>query len=469
MLTMKKIIVHIGILAIIILSSFHLGDCQVKLQFGTKSDTIFKKKYLYSSLEVLGFDLLLNRFNYHIAGLEWANVNPSTWKNNINFGFYTDGDAFSTNWLGHPIQGSLAFNSARSNNLGFYRSLPFVIGSNLLWEYFAETEPPSIIDLYTTSFGGIYLGEVTHRLSDLAWNHPYPHKNYIARQVIGSLINPIGAINRYAFGRRLPVTPSSFTPLRMSFNTAFVQRINYLKNYNQGLIVELDLLYGNQTIKEEGTIPPFDDFKLDLWLFQPIGKNYRVPFFNLQSEAIMTGRSIKISPHTDLLFSLNQNYDFINNDQFKLSSFALSGNAGLTRDAGSVKWTLSSKLGFIVLGASRSEFVSPVNPEMFPRFNRDYLYGQGMLIEGRSALDLQKIGLLDMSFRRFSIYSKENPTGWKAINLYSGAYEFPLFNNVRFKTRFNRYRSVSDFLGTQERIADTDIFNELLFSFMIRF
>ncbi|MBK7633682.1 MAG: DUF3943 domain-containing protein [Saprospiraceae bacterium] len=34
--------------------------------------------------------------------------------------------------------------------------------------YFAEIDPPSIIDFYTTTFGGIYLGEITYRLTDFS-------------------------------------------------------------------------------------------------------------------------------------------------------------------------------------------------------------------------------------------------------------------------------------------------------------
>lgn len=39
-----------------------------------------------------------------------------------------------------------------------------------MWETSCEIEPPAINDLIATTMGGVCIGEVTHRLSDLVYD-----------------------------------------------------------------------------------------------------------------------------------------------------------------------------------------------------------------------------------------------------------------------------------------------------------
>lgn len=69
-----------------------------------------------------------------------------------------------------------------------------------MWEYFMETEPPSINDMLATTFGGIELGEITYRLSDLFIDNRSEGIERIGREILSGLISPMRAINRLITG-----------------------------------------------------------------------------------------------------------------------------------------------------------------------------------------------------------------------------------------------------------------------------
>ena len=65
----------------------------------------------------------------------------------------------------HPYHGGLYFNAGRSNGLTFWESAPLAFLGSWTWEYLGETHRPALNDFFMTSFGGIALGEVFHRVA----------------------------------------------------------------------------------------------------------------------------------------------------------------------------------------------------------------------------------------------------------------------------------------------------------------
>lgn len=464
-----KVLITVCVLTLLLSSSKFKTNYEVSQDsIPVITDTVYKRNYLTPAIQSIGFDILLNRYNYHISGLEWANVNPSTWRQNIKTGFNTDGDAFGTNWFSHPSHGALSFNSARINNLGFYRSMPYVYGSSLIWEYFAETEPPSIIDIYTTTFGGIHLGEITYRLTDIAWNNPYSHYNRRMRNVVGSLINPMAAFNRWVMGKSIPKTDQTLAQLRMSFLSGFVNRVKSSDPdfADNGYTIGLGILYGDP---EKEVIRPFDRFKLDLWVLQKNYKTMSNPFFNFTSDAALIGGTKDINSKLEVYYSINNSYSFLNNELFKFSSLALAGDINLVRATENYKFNLGSKMGLILMGSSGSKFVQPVHSEWFPRFKRDYLYGHGLLFNANSSLEMNKIGDLIFDYNRYDIYSKDNPKGWKSIGMLSVKYDVPLYSRIKLRVGYNNYFSQSNFITSTEKLNENDNFQEILLSLILKF
>ena len=65
-----------------------------------------------------------------------------------------------------------------------------------MWEFFMENEPPSINDMLATTFGGIELGEITYRLSDLFIDNRSSGAERVGREVLAGILSPVRAFNR---------------------------------------------------------------------------------------------------------------------------------------------------------------------------------------------------------------------------------------------------------------------------------
>ena len=166
------------------------------------SDTalfIPRRPWLAAS-EVFGMNMAVWTFDRFLMNEDFAKINGHTIKQNFKTGPVWDTDKFSTNLVAHPYHGSLYFNAARSNGLNFWQSIPFAAGGSLMWEFFMETERPSINDMLATSFGGIELGEITYRLSDLFIDNRSHGAERVGREILSGLISPMRAINRIITG-----------------------------------------------------------------------------------------------------------------------------------------------------------------------------------------------------------------------------------------------------------------------------
>jgi hypothetical protein len=78
-----------------------------------------------------------------------------------------DDDDWQINYVGHPIAGSLYYNSLRSQGASIFHSFLFATAQSFIWEYFIEAtaEKPSTQDIFVTPIVGAILGESTHRLT----------------------------------------------------------------------------------------------------------------------------------------------------------------------------------------------------------------------------------------------------------------------------------------------------------------
>lgn len=153
-----------------------------------------------AAAEIIGTNIFVWSFNRFVTNEGFAQINGKTIKKNFKTGPVWDTDAFDTNLVAHPYHGSLYFNAARSNGLNFWQSAPFTLGGSLMWEFFMENEPPSTNDLIATTFGGIALGEITFRLSDIFLDYRTTGKERIGREVLAGVISPVRAVTRIING-----------------------------------------------------------------------------------------------------------------------------------------------------------------------------------------------------------------------------------------------------------------------------
>ncbi len=117
-----------------------------------------------------------------------------------------DHDKWYINYLGHPYQGTIYYNSMRSQGAKVWQSGLFCLGSVWLWEYTIEAgfEQPSVQDLIVTPGAGILLGELFHFSTVRMSRNGY--KWY--EKMFVCLFNPTFAINngfKYA-QKKLPAS-----------------------------------------------------------------------------------------------------------------------------------------------------------------------------------------------------------------------------------------------------------------------
>src|SRR6266403_718253 len=158
------------------------------------------KAYVLALGEVVGIDLAIWGWDY-LTGAPFAQINSQTIGDNFHKGWIIDTDDFWANSLMHPVHGNLTFNAARSLGLNFYESFAYSFLGSYLWEQFLEIQPPSINDMVNTPFGGSLLGEALFRMSRLILDGNGYSPGFL-RQLFAFLINPVGGLNRLAFGNK---------------------------------------------------------------------------------------------------------------------------------------------------------------------------------------------------------------------------------------------------------------------------
>lgn len=160
-----------------------------------------KKRPWRAALEVFAINAGVHSFDRWVMNEEFAQVRPKNIWHNLKNGFVWDNDQFSTNLFAHPYHGNLYYNAARSNGLSFWESAPYALGGSLMWEIAGEIEPPAINDLIATTMGGIAIGEVAHRISDIILDDRAHGFNRFLREFAAGVVNPMNALNRLIDGR----------------------------------------------------------------------------------------------------------------------------------------------------------------------------------------------------------------------------------------------------------------------------
>ena len=292
-------------------------------------------------------NLVVNRFNAWALGERWArDVDFETWSRNLRLGWEWDEDAFSTNMFGHPYQGASYFNAGRANGLSYWESVPLAVFGSWTWEHFGETYRPSLNDFFMTTFGGISVGEMTHRVAATIRDEEARGAERLTRELIALVVNPVGGFDRLFRGEwaRVGPNPPEHDPGAFAYGYNMGVRNVYedstgIGNFAPTLLI--DVGYGDPF--ERPYREPFDVFSMHLqfslgggWLntLQTSGRLYQA---GLPSWGT----------HVRHAFSVDHRFDYLNNPVYRfggqnieigiLSRFPLPGGFSLrTRLAGSL-------------------------------------------------------------------------------------------------------------------------------------
>ncbi len=205
-----------------------------------------EKNYLIPAVEVIGLNLFVGAFNAYVTNEDFAKISFQTIKDNFGTGFVWDEDNYLTNQFFHPYHGANYFNTARSNGLEFWESVPYAIGGSLMWEFFMENEPPSYNDLVNTSVTGITFGEISYRVSNLIIDESTTGFERFLRELTSTVINPMHGFNRLIKG---DMWKSGATNNQTNYKITFSTGANnvFFENDNSKTYASLraNLVYGN--------------------------------------------------------------------------------------------------------------------------------------------------------------------------------------------------------------------------------
>ena len=448
---MKKILFIMMIVPALLLSEPKLSD-----SIGTKPKNIIpaktvneqkKKRYTRSAIESASFITGLWAYNRYIAKEKWAVIGFDTIEANFQHGPEWDSSKFGVNQIYHPYEGSMFYTAARSNNLSFLESSAYTFGGSLIWEFFMENYSPSINDMITTTFGGIALGEVLYRLSNLCLNDEASGGEKIVRETFSTLFSPMNSINRY-FGNQTYKAENSKIHYNFSVggNTQFIaDKIDKMDSMVfAGFMLEYNEMFQDKTVRK-----PFDYFKIaiDLNLYN----DNAISTISLLGHLV--GREIDQESYS-ILVGAFQHYFYTNNDILRLSSSSIG--PGLE-----VKSRLTEKINFkagfhlqgILLGAMDSRYLEEI---------RDYNFGPGFAI-----LSYMKFGRKDAI--EFSLSGKyfffDNVVGIatsEQIWIANSRIDFPVYRNLRFGLEYNYF----DRNEKYDEYTDVSGYGDLLRTFL---
>ena len=269
-------------------------------------DSVAHPRTLMAFGQTVVLNTLLNRVDVWALDKEWARVGTRVWAKNLRYGWAWDEDQFSVNMFAHPYHGGLYFNAGRENGLDFFQSVPVALFGAFTWEYFAETERPSLNDFLMTTAGGVTMGEMFYRISATIRDNEATGARRTWREIATLPFDPIGALNRLFRGqwKTLAPNPDEHTP------DAYVLRVGAgprsTKGWNgaRGALV-IDLLSGDQFAGPYKK--PFDVFNARL-VVSSEGLNA------MRASGRLFGTALNDSTaRFRHMLAVNQRYDYVKN------------------------------------------------------------------------------------------------------------------------------------------------------------
>lgn len=392
-----------------------------------------KKHPWKAALEAFAINVGVQCFDQFVMNEEFAKISFHSIKHNIETGFVWDNDQFSTNLFAHPYHGGLYFNAARSHGMNFWESVPYSFCGSLMWETTCEIEPPAINDLMATTFGGIAIGEVTHRVSNLVFDDRLSGFPRFMREFLGTLICPIKGLNRILSGDAWRVrgryykyhdyqrSPVSFF---VSAGYRYLADNNTLFRGEGNPYVRFNLVYGDPFDGE--TTKPYDYFTLDA----TFGLSSNQPLITgLHLLGRLWSVPVEVSKGTEMEFGIFQHFNYYDSQPvkdgtslvpYRISEAASFGPGIIYRfpQVGNLtRFEQRVFLDGILLGGSLTDYYNVID--------RDYNMGSGYSVKAISFMEFGKVATFQIGADYYRIFT------WKGYEGKDLATTDPLYLNAQ--------------------------------------
>ena len=361
----------------------------------------------------LAVPFIKNRF---VSDAEWSQVTFATIWRNMRSKTVWDDNNFQVNQISHPFHGAFYFNSLRTNGYGFWHSSLAAGAGAYLWEIAGETYPPSVYDLITTTLGGIVVGEMMSRLSNLVLDNSATGSGRVWREIAGFVLNPWNGLNRVTDRRSRTIAPTP-PAWRPSLVRGFVDvgaRVLGTQGNSTDVVesplrnpsVNFRFVYGRPV--EDLTSQPFSTFTIGTELVVGSGRN-TLQFLSVAGN--LGGSVIHESARVRHVFAVTMNYDYSYLPSLDTIPNAVIFNYGAQSFTAGVhsafqlspKWQLMTEaLGQgVALAAVRSDYYSVIDDDN-GEVNRNYDFGPG--VGGRVSAVLARPGRALFAFNAGSIW-----------------------------------------------------------------
>lgn len=392
-----------------------------------------KKHPWKAALEAFAINVGVQCFDQFVMNEEFAKISFHSIKHNIETGFVWDNDQFSTNLFAHPYHGGLYFNAARSHGMNFWESVPYSFCGSLMWETTCEIEPPAINDLMATTFGGIAIGEVTHRVSNLVFDDRLSGFPRLMREFLGTLICPIKGLNRILSGDAWRVRGKYYkyhdyqrSPVSFSASAGY----RYLADNNTlfrgegNPYVRFNLVYGD--LFDGETTKPYDYFTLDA----TFGLSSNQPLITgLHLLGRLWSVPVEVSKGTEMEFGIFQHFNYYDSQPvkdgtslvpYRISEAASFGPGIIYRfpQVGNLtRFEQRVFLDGILLGGSLTDHYNVID--------RDYNMGSGYSVKAISFMEFGKVATFQIGADYYRIFT------WKGYEGKDLATTDPLYLNAQ--------------------------------------
>ncbi len=328
-----------------------------------------KRHFWQAAATVTGLNVGVWAFDRFIQHGDFAYINFHTIGENFRHGFIWDNDRLGTNMFLHPYHGSLYYNGARSNGFNYWQSGLFAFYGSSMWELFMEREYPSTNDVIATPIGGMAIGEVAYRASDVVLKDNTTGWERFGREAAAFLLAPTRGLTRIINGdawRKRPTTGRQFgipnVAIEFSGGVRFLEFKEKVIDSGVGLTTEFNVEYGDRF--EVASTKPYDYFTvraaLNLQRGQPaLGK------LNIMGRLI--ARELLEDYTYGLSVGMYQHFDYYDSDTisdvsdktpYKLGVPACVGAGAMFRDVERGHWTFDAYVhgNAVILGAILSDY-----------------------------------------------------------------------------------------------------------------
>ncbi len=294
-----------------------------------------------------------------------------------------DDNQFSTNQIDHPYHGQLYFNAFRSNGYNFYQSSIATFVGSYIWETGGETQAPSINDLVNTTFGGIILGEITHRIArNILGRGSRNPSSRVSNEIGAFFVNPVNGLNRLLDNKWGKVdaynaidSSEMWAEVNFGVRRFDAQDGDFIRKGKNGSYGRVQLWYsqGPNNLKK-----PFDQFYVNL----EVGKEDSSFINVINVHAMLYANRFLDSQKGKHHGALSANYDVYNNDAFFYGAQSLnySWNSVFSYKKEN-KLSMSLGVGAVLLAAVP-------DPYLLYGESRNYNYGSGVSYRYRAELSV---------------------------------------------------------------------------------